>query len=138
MAADSGNGATIAHTAGTFIASIINIQPGSRARPALDVSHLGTSDDREFIPGDLFDNSEWTVTYIQDITDSDKTVPPEAVETWTVTYPEQTGAGVAPTYAGTAFITSHTMAELANDTVQVGQFTLKWDGATGPAFTQDT
>lgn len=138
MAADTGNGTTLTHAAATFIANIISITPGEETREALDVSHLGTSNQREFIPGDLRDAGEFTVTYIQDVTDSDKSLPPmTGAELWTITLPNQGSAGAA-TITFTGFVTSRQLAPLENDTVQVGTFSIKPDGgATELTFTED-
>lgn len=151
MAADSGNAATVTFGSWTFTAAIISITPGEESREALDVSHLGTTSYRQFIPGDLVDASEWVFTYIQDSTDADKTLPPNptsgtadgmgARDTVTITLPEQISAGDPPTFVFTGFVTSRTLAPLENDTVQVGTFSIKPDGGfnsgTVPVFTED-
>lgn len=139
MAAGTGNGTTLTHAAATFIANIISITPGEQTREALNVSHLGSVSNHEFIPGDLIDSGEFTVTYIQDVTDSDKTLPPMiGAELWTITLPEQVPAGNPPTITFTGFVTSRQLAPLENDTVQVGTFTIKPDGVTTDlTFTED-
>lgn len=151
MPADSGNSATVTFGSWSFTADIISITPGDETREALDVSHLGTSDYRQFIPGDLVDAGEWVFTYIQDSTDADKTLPPDptsgtadgmgARDTVTITLPEQLDAGNPPTFVFSGFVTSRSLAPLENDTVQIGTFSIKPDGGynsgTVPVFTED-
>lgn len=151
MAADTGNGTTVTFGAWSFVGNIISITPGDETREALNVSHLGTTNYHQFIPGDLVDAGEWTFTYIQDSTDADKTLPPDPTsgtadgmgvrDTVTITLPEQIDAGNPPTFVFTGFVTSRQLAPLENDTVQVGTFSIKPDGGynsgTVPVFTED-
>lgn len=151
MPADSGNGTTVTFASWSFTADIISITPGDESREALDVSHLGTSDYRQFIPGDLVDASEWVFTYIQDATAVEKSWPPDptddtadgmgARDTVTITLPEQLDPGNPPTFTFSGFVTSRSLAPLENDTVQIGTFSIKPDGGfnsgTAPKFTED-
>lgn len=152
MSAGTGNGATATFAAWSFTASIISITPGEESRESLNVSSLATSSGyHEFIPADLVDAGEWVFTYIQDVTDADKTLPPDptsgtadamgARDTVTITLPEQIDAGNPPTFVFSGFVTSRTLASLENDTVQIGTFSIKPDGGynsgTVPVFTED-
>jgi hypothetical protein len=134
MAFDTGNGTTLAFTSGTFSASIISIEPGAKTREVLDASHLGTTTDAESLPGDLWKYDEWTVNYFVDTTAAEKTEPPTATDTLTITAPSQL-PGAGGTWAGTGFVTSIQPPTFANDTLQQGSFSFKFDGYTGPVFT---
>lgn len=139
MAADTGNGTSIAFTTGSgFIPSVVSVQIGERSIETLDVSHLGTTGDRDLIPGDLITNAPWTINFIADSTDSDKfTLTPGTVDTLTITLPEQVEAGNPPTIAATGIVTSVKWPDLANDEVQMGSFQFQPNGGTGPTFTED-
>lgn len=138
MAADTGNGTTVAFTTSTFTASIVSIQIGERTIEALDVSHLLTSGDRELIPGDLITNAPWTLNFIADVTASSKfTLEPGTVDTLTITLPEQIEAGDPPTIAATGIVLSCKWPDLENDAVQMGSIQFQPNGGTGPTFTQD-
>ena len=137
MALDTGHGAVIAFTSGTFSAVVTSIEPGAKSREALDASHLATSGDAEMIPGDLWRHDVWTVNYLVDPTAAAKTEPPTGVDTLTITLPNQGSAGAA-NYAGTGFVTTIQPPSLATDTIMAGSFGWQFDGYTGPTFTHDS
>ena len=66
MAIGVGTGATIAFGTSNFTASVSSISHGGISRPALDSSHLGTTVARTFVPGDLYDGGEITLSILFD------------------------------------------------------------------------
>lgn len=136
MAVDTGNGATVAFTTGSFTAAIISVEPGGKSRETLDASGLATTGDAEMEPGDLWRHEPWTVNYFVDPTAAAKTEPPLAKDTLTVTLPSQTG-GTDATYAGTGFVINVQPPTLENDNLMRGSFQFQFDGKTGPTFTAE-
>lgn len=100
-----GTGATLTFGTSTWTGDLTSISWGGISRPSLDTTHLGTTDARTFIPGDLFDPGELTVEFLFD-TDSE---PPYTAspETITLTFPDSDAAsGAGATAAASGFITS--------------------------------
>lgn len=131
---DTGNGATI--TFGTYAGTltIIDMDLGERGVEDLDISHLGTSGDMEMMPSDLRSTNEVKLTVQWDTSDTPP-VPGGAPETVTITFPLRTGEATAANLAGTAYFKTVKFPVLANGTVQQGEITIKYDGATGPTYT---
>lgn len=126
MAIDTGNGATIAFGTSGFTAAYIEIGGLNESRPVLNKSSLSTTGHEEYCPGDLLSIDGVNCRFFWDPTSQ----PPvtAAVETVTITLPNGT------TLSGTAFISSRSGASLANNQLMTGEFTLQFDGVTGPAY----
>lgn len=137
MALDTGNGAIITFTSGSFSALVTSIEPGAKSREALDASHLATSGDAEMIPGDLWRHDVWTINCLGDPTSTAKMEPPTANDTLTIALANQ-GATGAAIYAGTGFVTTIQPPSIANDTILAFSFGWQFDGYTGPTFTADS
>lgn len=133
VATRTGHGATL--TLSGFSVSIISIGGFTQSRPALDTSHLGTTDYRTFIPGDLADPGEFEVTFFYDSSTEAPIVG--AAASLTITLPDSTsGSGSGATIAASAFCTSWTTPELVTDQLMTATATFKW--ADGPTFTDET
>ena len=132
--ADVGNGATLTLSGDTTSYVIVSITPGGQSIEPLDVSHLGSSGDKEYIPGELKETPEGSAEVLFNADDGLPTVG--STHTITVTFPlVPGGATTAATLAGTGFITSVEYPELVSDTVQRATINWKLDGGTGPTFT---
>jgi len=131
--ADTGNTATIAFGTSGFTANFQMIGGTEQERPSIPDSHLGTTTRDTFIPGDLFDPGEFESEYQFDPDDQ----PPisGAAETVTVTFPVPAGQSNGATLAGTGFVTKWKSADLRNNELMVATVTVKWDGKTGPTWT---
>lgn len=146
LTGDTGNGATLLFAAGmgfgtstTSMANAIDISIGAITVGTIEVSTLTTTDHKEFIPSDLRDSEENTVTY-KWLTTHAATVAndaslPGAAGSITLTLPTRTGETTAAQIQGTGFITSFKPPTLANGELQVGEIKWKWDGDTGPTYT---
>lgn len=139
MASDTGNGATLTLSEDTTSYQIQNINIGGQSVEALDVSLLATTDDKEYIPGDLAETPEINVQVLFDVTSGLPDL--KSTHTATVTFPlgpAQTTTTKA-TFSGTGFITSREWPELVNDQVQQATFVIKLDGGynsgTAPTYT---
>jgi len=133
--ADTGHGATLTLSGNTNSFQITSITVGSQSVAAIDVTHLGTTTDKEYIPGDVLETPEIVATVLFNV--GVDLPAPATPHTATVTFPlgpAQTTTNKA-TFAGTGFVMERTYPELVTDTVQSAQFTIKMDGGTGPTFT---
>lgn len=133
--ADTGHGATLTLSENTNSFTITSIAVGSQSVQSLDVTHLGTVTDKEYIPGDVIETPEITVSVLFNVGVDLPT--PGTTHTATVTFPlgpAQTTTNKA-TMVGTGFITSRSYPELVTDTVQTAEFMVKLDGGTGPTYT---
>lgn len=147
LTGDTGNGATLSFaasmgfgTSNTTSMELISITPGAETVGSIDVSTLGTSDCMESIPSDLRDVGELSGTF-KWLTSNAATQAgfpdlPAAAGTVTVTWPARSGT-TAATYVGTGFITSWKPPSLQNGELQVGEFSVKFDGETGPTWTDE-
>lgn len=133
--AGTGNSGTVVFGTQGFTASWNRIGPWQPSREKLDVSHLGTTDFKEFIPGDLDDPGEVVIECQFDPTSNLPAMA--AAETVTITYPKKVGTNNAANLAGTGFITKTGLPELRNGQVMVQEITVAFDGATGPAYTKE-
>jgi len=133
--ADTGHGATLTLSGNTNSYQIVSITPGGQTVESIDVTHLGSTTSKEYIPGDVLETPEGTVTVLFNV--GVDLPAPATTHTITVTFPlgpDQTTT-VKATFAGTGFITMRTYPELVTDTVQQAEIGWKMDGGTGPTFT---
>ena len=124
--ADVGTGATIAFGTSSWSASIRNIDHSDISRPSLDTSHLGTSANRTFMPGDLVDRGEIELEFLFD----PDTPPPidQAAETVTITFPLPSGQSTAADYEFTGFLTNWSYG-VPLEELMTGSGTVKVSGA---------
>jgi len=126
--ADTGNGATLTNATESWTSACVTIGAMTTSIPALDSSDLSTTTYAKKTRGDLVDIGPIECTLIWD----QDTRPPlpgvSASSEWILTFPG------SQTVSGTGFLTEVSGAELANNQVQIGSFTLQFDGQTGPAY----
>lgn len=146
LTGDTGNGATLTFAAsmgfGTATTSltVISITPGEETVGTVDVSTLATTDAMESIPSDLREIGEASAT-VKFLTQTASTVAgfpglPAAAGSITLTFPTRSGETTAATYVGTGFITGFTPPSLQNGELQAAEIKWKYDGDTGPTFTE--
>lgn len=129
----TGNGATISGLGVTTF--LISISSAKIEQTPLDITVLATTGFEKMRPGDLRKLPEVTVEFYwlgaapPITTTMIPAAEPYAGATFTITYP---GAG---SLAGTAFVKSVDFPAPKNGEVMKGSMTIKFDGATGPAFT---
>lgn len=139
---DTGNGATISFSSSGVSYNYTGIDLGSESVTKIDKSHLLTVGNMRSMPGDLEDPGEVVVSFQFD----NASAQPElrTIDTMTVTAPlavrESDGQvqNTPATWAGTGFVMNVKKPNMQNNTLQDGQFTWAWDGATGPTFTPGT
>ncbi len=97
--AEIGTGTSITFESG-FFAEILDITGPSMERPAIDTTHMGTTNARTFVPGDLYDGGELQV----ELAFAPGTFPPigQAASAFTITFPDS----AASEWSGTGFLTS--------------------------------
>lgn len=134
---DTGHGASVTFGTSSYSFNWTSINMGQQTRNDVSTTHLGTTGFETFIPGDLANAGEITIPFQFD---AEASIPATstAAETVTITLPQATGQTAAATYAGTGYVKSVTLPELSTDTIQAGEFIVKWDGETGPTFTAAT
>lgn len=133
--ADTGNSATIAFGTSAFVANVYSIGGTSQSREALEDSHLGTTNQKTYIPTDLYEPGEFEIEFEWD--QSFSVFPPIAAapETITVTFPLKSGELTAATLAGSGFLTEVSGPDVENGSIMRGTATIKWDGKTEVAYT---
>jgi|SRR6056297_485492 len=136
--ADTGHGATLTLATTGAVGAIRSMTLPEIVMEKIETTVLGTTDFMEYMPGDLSDPGELTATILFDAEDDD--LPSRGVaETVTVTFPVHTSGNTTnATLAGTGFITSVKMPDMATNELQVMELTIAFDGLTGPAFTAES
>lgn len=130
--ADTGTGTTVAFGTSSYSVNITNLSLDGEEVEKFDVSHFGTTGYKEKIFSSLVEPPEFTCDVFYD---PDEPAPVSgAVETITITFPIPGGMTNGATLAGTGKIIS-TGADIPHDNVMVGQYTVAFDGMTGPTFT---
>jgi len=117
--AQNGTGTQIQFGSG-FFAEILDITPAGMERKSIDTSHMGTSTNKTFIPGDLVDNGNLEVEIAFD---PDAIIPiADASESVVITFPDST------TWTFSAFMTAFKPKTPLEDRM-TAQCTLKISGA---------
>lgn len=139
MADTTAHGATLALGTSSWSQSIVAITPREQTRDSLDTTHLGTSGDfMTSKPADLADPGGVDWEYVADSLSADWEFPVNTVaETLTITLPEQNDAGDPPTLVATGFADSWTPPVLQTSVLMRGNAGFKFDGETGPTWTED-
>lgn len=136
MAIDTGHGVTLSFgtQGGTWRA--IEVMGHSETRPVVDTTYHANTTFRSSMPGDLREISTFTVrVQFQGNQGLPTMTTPETV---TITHPIASGGNTAATIAGTAFVTRRKFPDMQTNTLQIGEFDIQFDGATGPTFTAAT
>lgn len=122
---DEGTGVAIAFATTGFSARLQSVDGPSMSRPAIETTHMGTTTGKTFMPGDLPDYGEITLTVHHD----PSLTPPinSAAETVTMTWPIPAGLTTGAIWAGTAFMTGYTPGASIGE-LMTAQVTLKISG----------
>lgn len=124
---DIGYGLTITFASG-FFAKITEASWSGYSRNAIDSSHMtSTNGYRTFIPGDLKDVGELSVSLLFDKNAATKTNLAGAAETITVTFPTPSGGSTGGTWACSGFMTNFDMT-LPMDDMMTADATIKFTG----------
>lgn len=136
---DTGHGASVTFGTTSWSGKLKGIPTNlSRKAPPVEITYLGSSTNKEYMAGDLADLGEVTL----DVAYESKTGLPAlstAPETVTITWPLAPGGGgaTAANIAGTAVITGVVYPPMQTGTMQIGQITIQYTGATGPTYTAE-
>lgn len=142
--ADTGAGATITFSSTTFAAKIRSIQLPTWAVDDLEKSTLDTASYKEFVPSDLVEPGEVSVTCLFPTSLTLPTVAATVTETCTITFPLRKVASTTTTsnettaanIAGSGYFKSFAFPNLQLGNLQEATFVFKFDGDTGPTFTK--
>lgn len=133
-----GTGALLTFGTSTSSFSIISIDgPSGRSRPSIPTSHLRTTNDDTFIPGNLADPGELEFEYLYDpLTASGNAVDMnDPAETLTVVWASTGTATVGGKWSASGFVTGHTINTPMEDRI-TATVTYKLSGAV--TFTDAT
>lgn len=142
--ADTGAGATITFSSTTFAAKIRSIQLPTWAVDDLEKSTLDTTAYKEFVPSDLVEPGEVSITCLFPTSLTLPTVAATVTETCTITFPLRKLASTTTTsnettaanIAGSGYFKSFAFPNLQLGNLQEATFVFKFDGDTGPTFTK--
>jgi hypothetical protein len=125
--ADIGNGTSVTFGTSSFSASLMSVTWGGITRPAIQTSHLGTTTAHTFMPDDLYDGGDITLS----IQYNPNTQPPisGAAETVTVTYPVPSGSSNGATHAFSGFVTEFVPGNAGLGELMIASVTVKVSGA---------
>ncbi len=100
---DIGTGITIVFGTSAFLAHLAGVEGPGMQRESVKTSHMGTTLNHTFMPGDLVDNGEITMEIHFDPSQT----PPihAAAETVTITWPVPAGLTNPATWAASCFCT---------------------------------
>lgn len=136
--ADTGLGATLTLATTGAIGNIRSMTLPELTLTDIDDSHLGTTDQRSFCAGDLYDGGELVAEVLFDVTNTNCDLHTFGVsETVTITFPkvDTSNTNAAATLAGTGYVKAQKFPDLQIDELQVYNMTIKFDGQTDLAWT---
>lgn len=134
MAAQTGQGSTVAFTTAGAVTCARNITLPNLSMETIDASCLDSTGFTYKVAGDLIDAGEVSITAIFEV-DSALVLPQQgATDTLTITIPLKGGA-TSGTLSGTGFISSVQMPTLGLNELMEQEFTFVFDGVTGPTWT---
>jgi hypothetical protein len=102
MAADVGTGATITFGTSAYTAELTDIQWTGIERTVVDITHLGSSQARVFMPGDLYDPGSAQLSVLFDVR-TPRPAMNNAAETVTLTFPSSDTAVASGFFSGWEF-----------------------------------
>ena len=105
--ADVGTGATFAFGTTPIALDFTSIDASGISRESIDVTHLGTTGAKAFIPSDLYDPGEISFEGLMDPNLGDALVTKigAAAENMTVTFPIPSGGAAGSTFVASGFLT---------------------------------
>lgn len=101
-APDLGIGTTVTFGTSSFSANIISVSGPGSSREAVETTHLGTTTAKTFVPSDLIDGGEMSMTIQHDGTLD----PPENAAAETITI-DWGGAGTGEKWTFSGFVTAY-------------------------------
>ncbi len=133
--ADVGTGTAIVFGTSGFTAEITDVNGSDMTREDIDISHLGTTGYKEYMPSTLIEGG--TVDF-EFAFDPDQQPPISgASETITITFPIPAGGSTAATLAFSGYLNSWSWGAPLEEKMTASA-TIKVDGVTDPAWTAST
>ena len=103
-----GTGASIAFATTAFVSEVLSINGSGMSRESIDTTHLGTTLNRTFTPGDLVDRGEFEIELHLD---PDEAIPiDQPAEVITVTFSKVPADATAANWVFTGFMTNFDFA----------------------------
>ncbi len=132
---DVGTATTIVFGTSAFTAQVESINGNDISREDIDVTHMGSTVYREFIPSELVDGGSIDMEILFDPNEQ----PPilAAPETITITFPIPSGGAAGATFVFTGYVNAWTWTDPLEDKM-MASITIKVDGKTDPAWTNSS
>lgn len=123
---DIGTGTLMTFGTSSFSARIESVDGPSMHRDAIETTHMATTSNKTFMPGDLVDRGEINITFHHDAS----LTPPiaSAAETVTITWPIPSGLTNGATWAASCFMTDYSPTSEIEG-LMTAKATLKVSGA---------
>lgn len=142
--ADTGAGATISFSGTTFAVKVRSMQLPEWMVEDLEKSTLDTTSYKEYVPSDLVEPGEVSVTCLMPTSIDLPTIAATVTETCTITFPLRKVASTTTTsnettaanIAASGYFKSFSFPQLQLGTLQEATFVFKFDGGTGPTFSK--
>ena len=135
MAGLTGQGTTVALTAGGSVACIRSLTLPTWSMDAIDASCLSDTGFMKKIAADLVDGGNVQCTVVFEAVDETFT-PDGSQDTITITLP--TAGATSGILTGTGFVSEATLPSMEIGGLLEQSFTFTFDGETGPAYTAGT
>lgn len=127
---NTGSGASLSFSGS--IGSVVSISGPEQEVDDIEVSHLGTTGFKEYIPGELKEGGEVEVELLF----IGEALPAlRSINTLTLTYPALPSGGTGATLTGTAYVKAVSYPEMSSGDILQASVTFKFDGDTDPVFT---
>ena len=123
---DEGTGVAIVFATSGFSARLQSVDGPNMSRESINTTHMGTTTALTFMPADLVDSGDLTLTFHFD----PSLTPPinAAAETVTITWPVPAGLSAGATWVASAFMTGYQPGAQIGE-LMTAQATLKISGA---------
>tara|TARA_R110000824_G_scaffold53003_5_gene147020 strand:+ start:49 stop:468 length:420 start_codon:yes stop_codon:yes gene_type:complete len=133
--ASTGNTATL--SVGSSVARVRSISGVAQSADTVETSHLGTTNFKTLMAGDLTDPGTFTADIIYSGSSWTVANQGDAAVTITIVFPAVYG-GSSTSLSGTGFVTGQTFPEAQNGELMVQQITVQFDGGDDSSGTGGT
>ena len=142
----TGQGTTAVLTAGLLTGCVRSISLPDLSQEKIDASCLSTTGFTRYIPGDLTEVGECSLTLVFDPTydwfdfgtGNDEVIVGQ-IDTLTVTFPIQNAGNAVPAvFAGSGFVMSYDLPDLSLNTLCEVTVNFCFNGDTGPTWTPES
>ena len=126
---DIGTGATLTTSGTSWNARITEMQWSGISREHVETTHLGSSDARTYLPGDLYDPGELSLSIQYEPGNEPQGLTSATQQEWTLNFPLNAAQGqaTAATLHGTASVSEFSFGVPLEDVI-TGDVTFKFSG----------